>query len=171
MLTPHYLNFGVIHARNIERRAKQPGFTLVEVVITMLIVAILAAVAWPSYASYISRARRADARSQLLQVAQFMQRFYAANDSFLQDRAGNKVFGRIPASLSQSPADTTKIYSLVIPDATLTDSSFEIRMVPVERGLMSNDERATFTLTSAGVRGVLSGTEAANTSLRDKCWR
>ena len=152
-------------------RTRQTGFTLVEVVVAMMIIAILAAVAFPAYTSYLAKARRADARTQLLQVAQYMQSFYAANDSFLQDRAGNAVFGQIPAPLLQSPADTTKVYSLAIPDATLTDSSFEIRMAPVTGGLMSTDQCGTFTLTSTGVRGVLPGTLPGNTTLRDLCWR
>ena len=147
------------------------GFTLIELMITAGIVAILAAIALPSYASYIARARRADARTQLVQVAQFMQRFYASNDSFSKDRANNDVINQIPGGLKQSPGDSAKIYDLTIPTATLTPASFEIRMVPVADGVMSNDPCGTFTLTSTGLRGVLVSNVVGASALRDTCWR
>ncbi len=137
----------------------------------MAIVAILTSIALPAYTSYIAKARRADARTQLVQVAQFMQRFYAANDSFAKDRANNDVIGQVPPGLQQSPADSTKIYTLTIPAETLAAGSFEIRMSPVVGGSMANDRCGAFTLTSTGLRGVLNGDVVGDTSLRDACWR
>ena len=87
--------------------ARIAGFTLVELMIVVAVVGVLTAIALPSYTSYIARARRADARAQLLQVAQFMQRFYAANDRFDQDRAGTSVLSVMPTNLKKSPADST----------------------------------------------------------------
>lgn len=151
------------------------GFTLIELMITVAVVAILASIALPSYTSYIARARRADARTQLVQAAQFMQRFYAANDSYLQDRSGNAVLGQVPAGLLHSPADSSALYDLAIPlgVAPLTNAaSFTIRMVPVAGGSMANDECGTFTLTSTGLRGVtVGGTDYTTGTLRDKCWK
>ena len=55
------------------------GFTLIELMITLAVIAILTMIALPSYSSYLARAKRADARSQLVQAAQFMQRFKNRN--------------------------------------------------------------------------------------------
>jgi type IV pilus assembly protein PilE len=147
-------------------RSRESGFTLVEIMIVVAIIAILASIALPSYTSYIAKAKRADARTQLLQVAQFMQRFYAANDTYVQDRAANAVLDQVPASLKQSPADSTKLYDLEIPNADLSATGYTIKMVPDSTGPMANDPCGTFTLTSAGVRGI-TGTGMT----RDDCWK
>lgn len=147
------------------------GFTLIEVMITVAIVGILASIAIPSYTSYVARARRADARTQLVQVAQFMQRFYAANDAYDTDRAGNSTITQVPSSINRSPAEGTKMYDLAIPASSLTTTSYIIQMVPTAGAAMENDECGTFTLTSAGVKGVIVAGTAGTTALRDKCWK
>jgi type IV pilus assembly protein PilE len=153
------------HSATSNRSAK--GFTLIELMITVAVVGILAAIALPSYTSYVARARRADARTQLVQVAQFMQRFYAANDSYVQDRSANAVLTQVPPGLQVSPSDGTKMYDLTIPTATA--AAFEIRMVPT--GAMANDTCGAFTLTSTGIRGVWVGGAAGSSTVRDTCWK
>jgi type IV pilus assembly protein PilE len=50
------------------------GFTLIEVMITVVIVGILTAVALPSYTEYIQRSHRSNARNTLIQASQWMER-------------------------------------------------------------------------------------------------
>ncbi len=52
------------------------GFTLIEVMITVAIVAIVAAIALPSYQDQIRRTRRAEARQELMAIATAQERFY-----------------------------------------------------------------------------------------------
>jgi len=58
------------------------GFTLIEVMITVAIIGILAAIALPSYNEYIVKSNRAAAASCLLEIAQAMERRYAANAAY-----------------------------------------------------------------------------------------
>ncbi len=136
------------------------GFTLVEVLVVMAIIAILSAIALPSYTSYVARANRADARGQLLQAAQFMQKFYAANDKFDTDRASNAVIDQIPDSIKRSPADGTKLYDLSV---SATASSYTLTMAPI--GKMASDACGSFILTSTGLRSV------SGSLSRDTCWK
>jgi type IV pilus assembly protein PilE len=152
------------------RSTRPRGFTLIELLVVVSIVGVLAAVAMPSYTSYMARGKRADARTQLLQAAQFMQRFYAANDRYDQDRVSptpNPVANQMPASLKKSPADGTTVYELEI--LTPTPTAYELRMNPT--GAMASDKCGSFTLTSTGVRGVRVGGVAGSTTLRDSCWK
>ena len=155
------------------RRARTAlgGLTLIEVLVVISILSLLVSIALPSYTEHVARARRADARTQLLQVAQFMQRFYAANDNFETDRAGNDVRTQIPANLLKSPADSEAIYTLEIPVATLTRSTFEIHMKPVATGPMASDKCGTFALSSLGARSVIVGGVLNTAALRDSCWK
>lgn len=55
---------------------KQKGFTLIELMITVAIVAILAAIAVPSYQRYVLRSHRVEARNVLQTIAQRMEQNY-----------------------------------------------------------------------------------------------
>jgi type IV pilus assembly protein PilE len=55
------------------------GFTLIEVMITVVIVAILASIAYPSYISYVSSAAETQVRGELVDLAAAQERWRAQN--------------------------------------------------------------------------------------------
>ncbi len=71
-----------MHTRTAGRPAPSRGFTLIEVMITVAIVAILSAVAYPSYRDYIVRGQLVDATTALSTYRADMERHYQDNRSF-----------------------------------------------------------------------------------------
>ena len=58
------------------------GFTLIELMITVVVIAILAAIAYPSYVQYVTRGKRAAAQSVMMDLANRQQQFLLANRRF-----------------------------------------------------------------------------------------
>src|SRR5574341_294426 len=58
------------------------GFTLIEVMITVAIVAILAGIAYPTYTDYIVRGRLVDAATALRATRARMEQYYQDNRTY-----------------------------------------------------------------------------------------
>lgn len=61
---------------------RQSGFTLVELMIVVVIVGILASVAYPGFQEYLRRAKRAEARNMIVQMATQQERYYSNNNNY-----------------------------------------------------------------------------------------
>jgi type IV pilus assembly protein PilE len=64
------------------RRWDAKGFTLIEVMIVVAIVAILSAIALPAYRDYVLRGQLSDGRNQLSGWAARMEQFYQDNRNY-----------------------------------------------------------------------------------------
>ncbi|MFC4307624.1 type IV pilin protein [Steroidobacter flavus] len=69
------------------RASSQQGFTLIELMITVVIVAILATVALPSYRQYVIRANRAAAKEAMMDIANRQQQFLLAHRGYADKTA------------------------------------------------------------------------------------
>lgn len=68
-------------------KTQQQGFTLIELMIVVLTLAILATIAYPSYETYVRQTRMENVRADLLLNAQMLERYYAQNKRFPADAA------------------------------------------------------------------------------------
>ncbi|SDM76952.1 type IV pilus assembly protein PilE [Polaromonas sp. JS666] len=157
----------------LKKNSGSAGFTLIELMIVVAIVGLLAAIALPSYQSYIARGNRAAARAQLSQAAQYMQRFYAANDRYDADRTGSQtIWATMPPALLRSPAEGTQLYAISNTGAgpsSATSSTFTLIMRPLSTANMANDKCGGFTLTQSGAKGITAA--GATADLIAECWR
>ncbi len=138
------------------------GFSLVELMVVLLIVAILAAVAVPAYRNHVRRAHQAQARVALLQAAQFMQRFYSTHDRFdrRSEASGSTEAIALPDSLQTVPASGAPSYRLSL--RSVDAASYVLAATPV--GVMADDPCGTLTLSHTGIQGTTG-------ERNDRCWR
>jgi type IV pilus assembly protein PilE len=59
------------------KRLTQAGFTLMELMVTLVVVGILASIAYPSYTDSVRKNNRASAKAEMAEVAQRLQQFYS----------------------------------------------------------------------------------------------
>ena len=93
--------------------SKAKGFTLIELMIVVAVIAILASIAYPSYQDSVRKTRRADAKEVLLEGAQWMERFFTENYRYDKNKAGTAIGSLFPTNLTASPKEgTTKYYDI-----------------------------------------------------------
>jgi type IV pilus assembly protein PilE len=135
------------------------GFTLIELMIVLAVIAILAAIAYPSYTRYVLRAKRADAKQQLLQAAQWSERYLTANGHYPPSSVA------LPSGLSQAPASGTPNYAIDYGERDAV--TYTLSAVP--KGGSLKDECGTLTVNQQGVR-LAANKDSASDALVQLCW-
>ena len=145
------------------RLAPHHGFTLIELMVTIVIVAILAAIAYPAYSRYVMRANRTDATAALIRAAQAMQRCYSQGGTF----------NYVPcAPASSTTAYTTSangyytIYAAPSPPSETAVSPVILTANPTKVPQTKDTQCTKFTLNRVGTQNAYSGT-TDNTTV---CW-
>lgn len=138
------------------------GFTLIELMIVVVILAVIAAIAMPSFLGQIRKARRSDAKQALFDVAAKLEQFYQDNKGYPtaanMDLLGYDDGDTIPASFV-SLEDYYTISFNGVPTAT----TYTIQAVPIAPQDLDT-ECATFGLNHLGTKTV------TGTSSVDRCW-
>ncbi|UNP88033.1 type IV pilin protein [Aeromonas encheleia] len=133
---------------------KPKGFSLLELMIVVVVVAILSAVAYPSYQAHIAASRRAEAKAALMEAAQYMEREFTQAGSY---NAANLV----SAGLSTLPRDGGSAYYQLVVNA----SGAVFTLIATPTGGMGGDECGVLMLDQVG-RQTVSG---ASLTAAD-CW-
>ncbi len=138
---------------------KKNGFTLVELMITVAIVAFLAMIAVPSYTQYVKRANRSDATKTLTLDAQALERCYS--QTFTYAACPGAAAGAGPSVEGQYTVTIT------IPDPAQPAPSFIISAVPLTPAQQGDTACALFTLNTANTQFAQTSAAVANTQT---CW-
>jgi type IV pilus assembly protein PilE len=128
----------------IESFGSVRGFTLIELMIVVAVVAILAAIAYPSFQDQIRKSRRAQAKADLVEFAAQAERFHTANNSY-------EGF-TLPHLVSPREAEDggTVHYNLTPNDAFTAANTYTITATPV--GGQASDRCGTLSITQSGVK-------------------
>ena len=146
------------------RHALQFGFTLLELMIVVAIIAIISAIAYPSYMEFVVKAKRTTATATLMQVADRQQQFFMDNKRYADDMT-DLGFLADPLVIdnegsSVAAGDSASIYSIGLSNVAAT--TFTATAAP-QKGQADRDTKcASLTLTQAGAKG--------HTGSGSDCW-
>lgn len=134
-------------------RRPMHGFTLIELMITVVIVAILAAVAFPSYQRYVLRSHRVEGQALLSEAAARQERYYTQNNAYASNAGALNM---------TSYVNGLQYYSLAISNVTATSYT----LTATAKGAQAKDgECLSLILDQAGTRSN-TGTGTGTT-----CWQ
>jgi len=137
------------------------GFSLLELLITLSIIAIIAAVAYPAYQQHLSTARRSEGQVALLELAQKMERYYAEHNSFIG--ASLESVGSATTS-GDNPKEA--YYQLAVSNTTAT--SFEIIATPTAAQMNQDKRCGILAINELGQKGILKNGQSFEAA--PSCW-
>ncbi len=130
----------------------EAGFSLIELMIVVVIIGIIAAFAYPSYTKYVTNTNRGAAKSCLMEVANYMERFKTTNLRYDQDANGNKIdsFGDLPDF--DCVNQTSRNYSYTFKNGKPTQTKYTIVATPIGTQLAQDTKCGTLSINQSGVK-------------------
>lgn len=135
-------------------RARSPGFTLKELVVTVLVLGILVAVAIPAYRTYSMRVNRLDAMRDLRGFSRQLDSCFA--------RTGSYVDATCPVDIGGGLTNLEQTYETT---AAVQSHGYTLSATPIN-GQAEDVACGTFTLDETGRQGVSGGRLTAQ-----ECWQ
>jgi len=150
-------------------RARAAGFTLVELMITVVIATILLSIAIPLYLHQIRESRRTDARSALLELAAREERYLDTNNAYtnVASNLGYSGFGSTSYPVGNGGYYYIKSVTVAAGTGT-TPPTFTLEADPIPgKGQDQDADCAKFFVDSKGDQTAQNSSGAANNST---CW-
>jgi type IV pilus assembly protein PilE len=154
----------------------QKGFTLIEIMIVVAVIAILGAVAYPSYVEQILKGTRTEGKASLMRTTQTLERFFTARGRYPTVPEFSTLFGLAASTNVLSNPDNVTLgkYQLLYTITTPTpqaDGGLEYQLTAQILNNATIDANMDplcghLQLDSRGRRNVSTGT--ANT---ERCWK
>lgn len=122
------------------------GFTLIELMVVVAVVAILVAIAVPSYSEAVRKGKRGQAKSDLVEAAQIAERYKTINGTYKDLSAGTGSSNEI---FDQSPKTGAADYDIAVvgtPDA----GTFKLKATP--KGGQADDRCGVLSIDQAGIK-------------------
>jgi type IV pilus assembly protein PilE len=121
------------------------GFSLIELMVAVSIVAILAAIAYPSYLSHMAKSRRASAQAALMDVAQRQQQYLLDARGYAPDL---DTLMNTPINTWKPPPDVDPYYNVTMTYTAGPPPKFTATATP--KGVQASD--FTLSIDSVGVK-------------------
>ncbi|BAP57568.1 prepilin-type N-terminal cleavage/methylation domain-containing protein [Thioploca ingrica] len=153
----------------VNLKKSSAGFSLLELMVVVMIIAILVAVAYPMYQNQVIRSRRADAKSALAQLAQLQETYYIDHQSHYATTFTNPNLTGLTdpnrKGLNELKLENDRIlseggYYQITLSGPSDGSQFTLTAVPTEKewGELHDSSCTPLTITSVGEKSP------------DECW-
>jgi len=149
------------------------GFSLIELMIVVAIIALLSSIAYPAYTGSVLKGKRAEGRAALLETMQQQERYYSQYGSYLAFAAGatgaagtariggTDTSGRtIPFKTTSGQSASNSAYRIAAAACTGLNLTECVQLTASING--TDTEFGNLTLNSAGTKGCSTGNA--------KCW-
>jgi len=134
------------------------GFTLIEIMITVVIIGILAAIGLPAYQNYVLRAGRTEGQAALMDISARLEQFYLGNKTYTTDITGTTT------GLNTKDETESNRYDIDVQACPAGNIATCYLITATAVNAQAADATcATLTLNSSDVKGA-SGTDP------DACW-
>ncbi len=168
---------------NVIRKDNQIGFTLIEVMITVIILGIITSIAYPSYMKQVQKSKRTPAKVELMRIAQLQESFYVQNLSYAKTLNGASSAGGLgfpAATVTTEGGDyivaltsTTSNGNPCTGTATTPCVVYTLIAIRNSSSPQVHDTACVaFKLTNTGAKDAISMTyqNYGNASVRKECW-
>lgn len=136
----------------VSRRAPA-GVTLIELMVVVAIVGILTAIAYPSYQRHVARTNRGAAAACLSQYAQFMERYYTTNLTYV---------GAAPVLGCRQENNLDRRYTFAV--SNLAQGTYRLQATPIALQASVDARCGALILDQTGTRTV------SGTAVVTECW-
>jgi type IV pilus assembly protein PilE len=143
-----------ISFRTIQRAAtKRNGFSLIEMMIVVVVIAILAAIAIPIYQKQVQESRRTSAKTGLLDVASREEKYFSTNNAYVNNLATLGYAGTGANITVPNNTPTTDYYQIKVQLTGTTTPGSNFTATATAINTQASDACGNYTLTDLGVQG------------------
>ncbi len=151
------------------RTVGSAGFTLTELLIVMVVVAILMAIAVPMYQQQVQQSRRTEATNAVLELASREEKYFSINNNYTTDPTQLGYSTTEGATFPQSTGTYYQITVDVPAPAAGVAPSYTITATPATGSPQLNDTTCqSFSVIQTGVQSAANSTGGDTTTT---CWQ
>ncbi|MCD4505476.1 type IV pilin protein [Chromobacterium piscinae] len=141
---------------------KPEGFSLLELVIALAVLALLVSIALPSYRNFMMQSNRTAAKTALQDLASREESYFSTNNNYASQLS---TLGYASGAV-YAPGNGNNLYALSIANATA--STFVLNAAP--QGSQTQDSCQTYQLDNLGNQSNIANNASGTTLSVSGCW-